>query len=251
MTGVNRMAEVLRPLVTAIHVGRPRQFSAVEDESDETTDAKPWTSGIIKAPVKGPVMVRRLNIDGDGQADLVHHGGQDKAVLGYAGEHYEFWKSEYPHVDWRAGCFGENLTIRGLSEAEVCVGDVFRLGEARLQISQPRQPCWKLSRRWRLPKLAVRVQQTRRTGWYFRVLGEGRIEAGQTLEVTDRPFPQWTIARANEIMFAKPRLPDEELALARCNALSASWRETLTNRLRRGKADRERREADRLGSEND
>jgi MOSC domain-containing protein YiiM len=159
-------------------------------------------------------MVRRFNLDGDGQADLVHHGGVDKAVLCYPHEHYEFWASEYSEVEWRAGCFGENLTLAGLCEADVCIGDVFQLGDALLQVSQPRQPCWKLSRRWGIPK-------------------------------------QWTIAQANEIMFAKPRRPTEELALLECDVLSASWRETLSKRSERGESDSLQRESERLGDHSD
>ena len=196
-------------------------------------------------------MVRRFNLDGDGQADLVHHGGVDKAVLCYPHEHYEFWASEYSEVEWRAGCFGENLTLAGLCEADVCIGDVFQLGDALLQVSQPRQPCWKLSRRWGIPKLAVQVQQTRRTGWYLRVLVEGKIESGQPFVLTERPYSQWTIAQANEIMFAKPRRPTEELALLECDVLSASWRETLSKRSERGESDSLQRESERLGDHSD
>ncbi|WP_146600285.1 MOSC domain-containing protein [Novipirellula aureliae] len=216
------------PKVLSIQVGRPQHFDDVDSPANRPM--KPWTSGIVKQLVNGPVMVRCTNIDGDEQADLVHHGGVDKAVLAYSVLHYAFWKTQHQEVEWQAGCFGENLTLDGVTEADVCIGDQFEIGSCVLQISQPRQPCWKLSRRWNLPKLAVQVQQTRRTGWYLRVIKEGVIEAGQTMRLVERPYPRWTIEKANSIMFAKPRDPVQDQALAECTALSASWRETLGQR---------------------
>lgn len=214
-----------QPILVSVQVGRPQNFEGSVCGSD-----KPWTSGIIKRVVTDTVMVRRTNLDGDQQADLVHHGGQDKAVLAYPQENYAFWHMEFPDVEWKNGCFGENLTLRGLTEADVCIGDVFSLGDCLLQISQPRQPCWKLSRRWDLPKLAVRVQQTRRTGWYLRVVQEGEIASGQTMSLVERNHPQWTITQCNEVMFARPRDADRDIKLASCEALSTSWKQSLSKR---------------------
>lgn len=185
--------------VLAIHVGRPRRFDTGNDGKE------PWTSGIMKSAVSGQVRVGRLNLDGDEQADLIHHGGPDKAVLVYPVVHYGWWRDEFPSIDWQPGTFGENLTIEGAMENVVCIGDVFELGSCKLQVSQPRQPCWKLSRRWGLPKLAVRVQQTGRTGWYLRVIDEGMIGSSETMKLIERNHPQWTIAKANAVMFAKPQ----------------------------------------------
>ncbi|TWT68415.1 MOSC domain-containing protein [Crateriforma conspicua] len=210
--------------IVSIHVGRPRAMDAGDDPG------KPWTSGIIKDRVDGPIRVGRENLDGDGQADLVHHGGVDKAVLAYPAVHFPFWKQEFPDVHWGDGTFGENLTIAEADETKVCIGDVFEIGDCVLQVSQPRQPCWKLSRRWRLPKLAVRVQQTRRTGWYFRVLSTGTIRPGQSMHLTRRDYPDFTVAFANDVMFAKPRDAALDLRLAACDALSVSWKKTLNTR---------------------
>jgi len=226
-----KMGASLAAEVVSIQVGRPKKFGAAEAVADGTE--KFWHSAIVKMPLAGPVAVARANLAGDRQADLKHHGGPDKAVLIYASEHFDFWSNEYPAIDWTAGCFGENLTTSGLIEADVCLGDVFRLGSCVLQVSQPRQPCWKLSRRWNLPKLAVRVQQTGLTGWYLRVVQEGFIEAGQTMSLIARLHPEWTIASANAVMFAKPRDPTRDRQLAECAALSASWRETLARRASR------------------
>ena len=214
-----------QPVVLSVQVGRLQRFGNDQDSGD-----KPWTSGIIKYSVSDSVMVRRTNLDGDEQADLVHHGGLDKAVLAYPHEHYKFWQTEFPEVNWENGCFGENLTLCGLTESEVCVGDVYSLGDSVLQISQPRQPCWKLSRRWAIPKLAVRVQQTRRTGWYMRVLQEGEVSFGQTMSLVERLHPEWTIGHCNDVMFARPREPERDIELASCESLSESWKQTLSKR---------------------
>ncbi|MCM2372197.1 MOSC domain-containing protein [Aporhodopirellula aestuarii] len=206
--------------VISIHVGKPRNFSAEETGKD-------WTSAIIKDPISGPVRVRFTNIEGDQQSDLVHHGGPDKAVLAYPQAHYKHWSSEFPQIDWADGSFGENLTLARITGKEVCIGDIFKVGSCVLQVSQARQPCWKLSTRWGVPKLAVRVQQTRMTGWYLRVLQEGEIEAGQTMTLTERLHPEFTVDFANDVMFAKPRRSEDDRRLAACPELSKSWQVTL------------------------
>jgi MOSC domain-containing protein YiiM len=220
----------MKPILESIQVGRSRQFNA-EGES-----AKPWTSAIIKTNVKGSVYVTRTNIAGDEQADHKQHGGTDKAVLAYPACHYSSWNSEIEGVDFPAGGFGENLTVAGFDESCCCVGDTFRVGQCLLQVSQPRQPCWKLSKRWGIPNLVVLVQKTGRTGWYFRVLEEGEIEANMTIEIVERPNPDLTLSWANSVMYAKPRQRDDDLRLASCPDLSASWRNNLKKRTRRSES---------------
>ncbi len=210
--------------IESIQVGRPRHFDS-EGDSD-----KPWISAIRKQAVCGSVRVGLTNIDGDEQADVKHHGGPDKAVLAYAVQHYAAWNTEFPDLSFTAGGFGENLTVSGFSEAACCLGDIMQIGECLLQVSQPRQPCWKLSRRWKLPQLTVLVQQQGRTGWYYRVLREGTIAAGLSIELIERPFPDFTVAWALSVMYAKPRSIQDDLRLAGCEALSASWKESLLQR---------------------
>lgn len=205
----------------SIQVGRPQTFL------DHDDSAKVWTSAIKKEPTSGTVKVSFHNIEGDEQSDLVHHGGKDKAILAYSSDHFNFWHSEFPTLQFKNGSFGENLTVVGMDEASCCVGDIIRIGDCRLQISQPRQPCWKLSRLWNLPKLAILVQQTLKTGWYYRVLEEGMIEAGIDIHLLDRPHPDLTIAWCSSVMYAKPRCNDDDLRLASCPSLSDSWRTTL------------------------
>ena len=215
------MAAVIR----SIQIGRVREFT--DDHG------KVWTSAIAKQPVAGSAHVLKTHIEGDEQADRKHHGGPDKAVLAYSVDHFEVWKAEvreFEAVTLMNGAFGENLSVEGLTESDVCIGDAFTIGSAKLQVSQPRQPCWKLSRRWHLPKLAVRVQQTGRTGWYFRVLVEGEIRPGDQVTLAERPHPEWPVAKAHSVMHAKPRIKEDDLQLARCELLSESWRNQLFDR---------------------
>ena len=209
-------------IVRSIQVGKIQEYT---DQSGKT-----WQSAIRKVTVNGTVEVRSSGLVGDQQADLVHHGGVDKAVHGYCGDHFAAWQQEFPEWPVEAGCFGENLTIEGQAECDVCIGDVFQIGSCRLQVSQPREPCWKLARSNNVDKLAVRVQQLGRTGWYFRVLQPGEIQAGDAIELVDRPDHGMTIERANAILFAKPRNPADDLALAKCPQLSDAWRESLEKR---------------------
>jgi MOSC domain-containing protein YiiM len=130
-------------------------------------------------------------------------------------------------VDYIGGGFGENLTIEGLNEDTVCIGDSWRVGEVLLQVSQPRQPCWKLGRRWCRPDLPKRVIATGRTGWYHRVLRDGTIEAGMELVLVERPHPEWTVSAANGVMYARPPVAERRAALAEIEDLSVSWREEL------------------------
>lgn len=219
--------------IVGLQVGMPRTHGHVDAA---TPMDKEWTSGFYKEPAEGPLWVTRTGIIGDGQADLVHHGGPDKAVNVYPGDHYADWSSELG-LELPAAAFGENLTTRGLTEEAVCVGDVFGLGDLRLQITQPRQPCWKLARRWRIRDLAARVERSGRTGWYFRVLTEGSIESGTLLDLIDRPHPDWSITAANEVMHQQKGGPERALELAEIPALSASWKASLTRRATGGSVD--------------
>jgi MOSC domain-containing protein YiiM len=219
--------------ILSTHTGHVQTFGGDSD------DAESWTSAICKAKVSGAVQVQQTGILGDEQADLVHHGGPDKAILAYAAQHYDQWNAELPGKGFDAGGFGENLTVADLDESQCCIGDTFRVGDCVLEISQPRQPCWKLSRRWDLPRLAVLVQQNGRTGWYLRVKEPGQIETGMTLELIARRFPEFSIQWANAVMYAKPRRPADDQRLSQCPALSEAWRTDLEKRSRSAATDSE------------
>ena len=160
------------------------------------------------------MFVGATNLEGDGQADLENHGGVDKAVLAYSADHYDKWRHELG-MDMPHGAFGENLTIAGLNERSVHIGDVFGIGEARFEVSQPRQPCWKLARRWRMHELPGLVVQNGRSGWYLRVLKPGRIARQMPVTLLERPNPEWSIARANQILYHGRRRPGADSAPGR------------------------------------
>jgi MOSC domain-containing protein YiiM len=182
-------------VLSSIQVAKPARHG-----SEYATDHdSAWTTGFFKTGVDGPVFVGLTNLEGDGQADLENHGGVDKAVLAYSADHYAHWRRELGLPDMAHGAFGENLTIAGLTEASVHVGDLFGIGDAKFEVSQPRQPCWKLARRWRMHELPGMVIQNGRSGWYLRVLKTGRIAPAMPVMLLERPNPEWSIARVNEI----------------------------------------------------
>lgn len=211
----------------SIQVGLPTD-RGVEGAADPMD--RPWTSGFFKESVNGPVRLGTLNFEGDGQADLVNHGGPDRPVLAYSADHYPGWREELGRPDLPFGAFGENLTIDGLDEDRVCIGDSFAIGPVvRLQVSQPRQPCWKLARRWRIKDLPARVVNTSRSGWYLRVLEEGTLVAGLEVSLLERPYPDWTVRRASAAMRHWRDRREEVLELASLPLLSASWRSDLSS----------------------
>jgi MOSC domain-containing protein YiiM len=208
----------------------PRKYG-FEQAADAHDQA--WTTGFFKTPIAGPAFVGLTNLAGDGQADLENHGGLDKAVLAYAAEHYSKWRDELEMPEMLPGAFGENLTIAGLSEQSVCIGDIFRIGEVAFEVSQPRQPCWKLARRWRMHELTALVIHNGRSGWYLRVLEEGWIEARMPVELIERPNPTWTIERANQILHHRKTDLPLTLELADVPKLAGSWVAELRGRAER------------------
>jgi MOSC domain-containing protein YiiM len=209
------------PTLLSIQVGLPVRYGA--DGAKHPMD-RPWRSAIAKQPVDGPVWVGRWNVSGDAQSDLEAHGGVEKAVLAYAAGHYDDWRRELARPDLPFGAFGENFTVAGLDEARVCIGDVVELGDAVLQVSQPRLPCFKLAYRWRIKDLTARVRASRRPGWYLRVLREGYVEAGQAVELVERPHPRWRVLDALEVEDDPRGQPALARELAACEALTPAWR---------------------------
>lgn len=195
-------------------------------------------SAIAKAPVTGPVAVGQLGLAGDEQGDRRVHGGPDKAVHHYPQEHYPLWRAELGALPVLAapGAFGENLASTGVTEATLCLGDQVRVGSVLLQVSQGRQPCWKLNDRLGVPDMAQRVQQTGRTGWYYRVLQEGTLQAGDALTLLARPWPQWPLARVIDVLYRQPFDAAVLQALAAL-PLTPSWRRLVEGRLARGQVE--------------
>lgn len=190
-----------------------------------------WTSGIFKQPVTGAVWVGKLNITGDQQADLKNHGGEHQPVMAYSAEHYDLWRAELPDIPWVHGGFGENFTISRLDETTVCIGDIYAVGDVRLEVSAPRFPCWKLARRWNQVDLTARVDANHRSGWYLRVLTEGYAEAGLEVTLLERPYPQFSIYSVHQVFDALDDFSDVATELVTCPAFKPSLSAHLAKKL--------------------
>lgn len=190
-------------------------------------------SAIDKQPVGGTLAVSRLGLAGDRQADAAHHGGPDKALHHYPADHYPAWRRQFPGraAAFEIGGFGENLSTLGLIEEDVCLGDVFRLGGAVIQVSQGRSPCRKLNLRFALPDMAEWVRISGRTGWYYRVLEEGPAGPGDMLIPLERPLPEWPVARLFRALFRDGAAREELEELAGLALLAAGWRARAAQRL--------------------
>ena len=181
-------------------------------------------TGIFKEAVQGRVKLRGLNLAGDGQADLVGHGGIYKAVHAYSIENYDYWKRELGRDDFSYGQFGENFTVEGMLEDNVHVGDVFRIGTALVEVTQPRVPCFKLAMKMGMPEFLKVFMPSERVGFYFRVLEEGEVGAGDALERLKVGPEQMTVREMFHLLyFAKQKLEGARKAL-RIPAMSPGWR---------------------------
>ena len=202
--------------ILAVLTGKARPFR--DDEA----------SAIGKLPVEDSVAVGPMGLAGDEQADRTVHGGIDKAIHHYPADHYDWWRGylgDVPLLD-APGAFGENISISGLDEQNVFLGDRFRLGSALVEVTQARQPCWKLDHRFQTKGVMAQVVKTRRTGWYYRVLEPGEARAGDLLELVDRPYPDWPLASLFGLLIggeAKSRLADLR-ALRDVPVLAETWK---------------------------
>jgi len=213
------MERILSEALISVQVAVPR---VVMRGSDEVA------TGIFKMPVQKRVMMRALNLDGDRQADLVNHGGRDKAVYAYPSEHYAFWKNELTGVELPWGSFGENLTVSGLLESDVCLGDRFQIGAAEVVVTQPRIPCYKLNLKFQRDDMAKRFLASRRTGFYLRVLREGEVGAGDEIVRVHRDENRVSIADMMRFYLGDPDSDKLREAALRVEYLSAAWREEFS-----------------------
>jgi len=201
--------------LASVNVGLPREV--------EWRGGRVLT-GIFKSPVEGRVRVHALNLEGDRQADLSVHGGPDKAVYAYPTEHYECWREALPGVELPPGSFGENLTTEGLKEAEIRIGDRYRIGSAVLRVTQPRMPCFKLGAKFGRDDMVKRFLASERTGFYFAVVEEGDVAAGDAIEPLERASHDVTVAEITRL-YARDRNDLEALRrAAEVEALPESWR---------------------------
>jgi MOSC domain-containing protein YiiM len=203
--------------ILAVLLGKVRPFRG-DDEP----------SAIGKLPVAHRVAVGPMGLAGDDQADRTVHGGIDKAIHHYPADHYDWWRSHLGDVPLLAapGAFGENISTAGLDETNVFLGDRFRLGTALVEVTQARQPCWKLDHRFQTKGVMAQVVKTRRTGWYYRVLESGQVQAGDALDLVERPYPDWPLASLFGLLIggeAKDRVADLR-ALRDVPVLAETWK---------------------------
>jgi MOSC domain-containing protein YiiM len=201
--------------IVSVNVGMPREVS---------WQGKLVTTGIFKEPLDGPVMMRTLNLDGDGQADLTVHGGASKAVYAYPFEHYGYWRTELPGVDLPWGMFGENFTTEGLLEGALFIGDKFRIGETEVMVTEPRMPCYKLGIKFGRPDIIKRFLASRRTGFYFAVVREGMVGAEDSVELIGREQQEISVADITRLYaFEKNDLKSLRRAIE-VEALPENWK---------------------------
>ena len=211
----------------SLNVGLPRDVRYLEETI---------STAIFKEPVEGRVSVGSLGLEGDGQADLTVHGGRDKALYAYSIENYEFWRRELGRDDLDPGQFGENLTVSGMTEDVVSIGERFRIGTALVEVTQPRSPCFKLALKMNSTTFNKQFLATCRVGFYLRVLEEGEMGAGDTInrvEQSQEQMPQekMTVAEICDLLYHdRKNLVDARRAVS-IKALAASWRKPFEQRL--------------------
>jgi len=208
--------------LVAISVGGPRKVE---------WRGKTVRTSIFKDPVAGPVRVQKLNLAGDEQSDLSVHGGVDKAVYAYPSEHYAYWCEQLPEMKLPSGSFGENLTIEGLNEKTLQIGDRLSIGSAEFVVTQPRLPCFKLGVRFGRPDMVKRFQKSGRTGFYLAVLQEGVISAGDSIQVVSVGQPSVSVAEIARLYTADEAEQELLRQASELAALSEDWREYFRNRL--------------------
>jgi len=216
-----------KPYIEKLYAGKVKKLglpNAVNPMERE------WETGMFKERMIEEIWLGKTGLIGDEVADTKNHGGVEKALFAYPIKHYDDWRKELKLEGIEVGAMGENLAVSQMEESFVCIGDTYQFGDAVIQVSQPRQPCWKPARRFRLIDFAMQIQQSGRTGWYFRVLKEAFVHDQQELVLLDRPYPQWTISKCNEVMHIRKenvRLAEE---LASCELLALNWKQTLQKR---------------------
>ena len=194
-------------------------------------NGEPVSTGIFKKPIAGRVALRRLNLDGDRQADLSVHGGLEKAVYVYPSEHYRFWKQELPEMDLPWGMFGENFTTEGMFETEINVGDRFRIGSAEVMVTQPRMPCYKLGIRFGRTDIIKRFLVSERTGFYLSVLQEGEVGAGDEFALVERNASGVRVVDVTRLYSSEKENVDLMRRAIATEALPDNWRDYFRKRI--------------------
>jgi ferredoxin-NADP reductase/MOSC domain-containing protein YiiM len=205
---------MVAPSVLSVNVGKPK---------DVAWNGKNVYTGVWKEPVDGPVMVRRLNLDGDGQGDTAGHGGEQRAVLVYQIESYRYWQRYFGRDDFVYGQFGENFTVDGLADDEVCIGDRYRIGAAEFEVTQPRVTCYRVGLRMGEPELPALLVSHHRPGFYLRVITEGQVQAGDQIVKTRTGPHALTVAATDALLYLPDRDPADLRRALQIPALSPGW----------------------------
>jgi len=192
-----------------------------------TWQGKTVRTGVWKVPVEGPRMVRRLNIDGDGQGDLAGHGGEHRAVFVYQVDSYRYWEKYFGRSGFDYGQFGENFTVDGLPDAEVCIGDRYRIGRALFEVTQPRVTCYRVGIRMNEPEMAALLVTHRRPGFYFRVLEEGDVEADDEITLIESGPERMSVTEIDALLYLPGHARHQLERALRIPALSAGWRSSF------------------------
>lgn len=208
--------------VVSVNVGLPREV---------VWKRRTVLTGIFKEPVSGRVALRQLNLDGDRQADLTVHGGREKAAYAYPSEYYAFWREQFPEMELPWGMFGENLTVEGLSEESVHIGDRFQVGSAQLEVTQPRIPCYKLGIKFGRDDILKRFLQSGLTGFYLSVLKEGEVAAGDPIKLLHREEHEVKVADITRLYRRDRRNLDLMRRALEVEALAEVWRAYFMERL--------------------
>lgn len=208
--------------LVSVNVGMPK---------DVGWHGKTVHTGIWKTPVEGPVMVRRLNIDGDGQGDLAGHGGEQRAVMVYQTESYDYWRDYLGRDDLQPGQFGENFTVTGLDDRSVCIGDRYRIGDAEFEVTQPRVTCFRVGMRLGVPEMPNLLVSQHRPGFYFRVITEGLVRAGDDIVLTRPGRHQLSVADVDALLYLPDRNVDQLRKVVEVPALSPGWQQSFRDLL--------------------
>ena len=206
----------------SVNVGMPK---------DVTWQGRTVHTGVWKEPVTGPRMVRRLNVDGDGQGDLAGHGGEQRAVFVYQAESYQYWQEQLGRDDFVYGQFGENFTVQGLADDQVCIGDRYQIGDAVFEVTQPRVTCFRVGIRMDDPRIPALLVSHHRPGFYFRVLTEGAVEAGQEIIRLAAGPEAMTVAEMDALLYLPGHPRQQVLRALRIPALSAGWKASFQEML--------------------
>jgi MOSC domain-containing protein YiiM len=215
-------------ILESVQVGTPKPYGRVGSIDPME---RPWTTSFFRVPSREPRRLFTTHLEGNIQGDTKHHGSLTQAVLLYAAAHYPEWQRELNRPEIGPGGFGENFTIGELTEETACIGDVYAIGEAAIQVTGPRYPCWKIERRWGIAGLTARVAETGRTGWYCRVVQEGMVEPGLPVLLVERPYPEWSMALINDFAHGRNKDVEKARALARCPLLHEFWQELILRRV--------------------